>query len=125
MGYEATASFLAVERGEVDGACTTYETLGSDRARLARREQGGVPSPSSARTPLPELPQVPMGLRAHPRQTEDLKAVRLVAAAAGIRPALCCTTQPAARPASPPLRDAFAATMKDPAYLSGSEEGGA
>jgi tripartite-type tricarboxylate transporter receptor subunit TctC len=121
MGYEAAASFLAVERGEVDGACTTYETLEATEPswlvehKITFMAQFG-------RTPLPELPSVPMGLE-RIRDADDLAAVRLVLLQQEFgRPYVAPPGLPADRLQA--LRDAFAGTMKDPAYLQEAKKAG-
>jgi hypothetical protein len=121
MGYEAAASFLAVERGEVDGACTTYETLeATEPGWLAQKKI--VFMAQFGRTPLPELPGVPMGLE-RIRDPEDLKAVRLVLLQQEFgRPYVAPPGLPPDRLAA--LRQAFDTTMKDPAYLEEAKKAG-
>jgi tripartite-type tricarboxylate transporter receptor subunit TctC len=114
-GYPSTANvFLAMERGEVDGVC---ESLDSVKARqptwiptgtIAVLFQGGV-------KPNPELKGVPFVVDLA-QKPEDKQAIEFLYIGQGIgRPFI-------APPDLPPatlkmLRDAFDATMKDPAFI--------
>ena len=121
MGYEAAASFLAVERGEVDGACTTYETLEATEPDWIVQHKI-VFMAQFGRTPLPELPGVPMGLEKikHP---DDLAAVRLVLLQQEFgRPFVAPPSLPPERLAA--LRQGFDATMQDPAYRQEAQKAG-
>ena len=121
MGYEASASFLAVERGEVDGACTTYETLEATEPEWLAQHKV-VFMAQFGRTPLPELPDVPMGLE-RIRDPQDLAAVRLVLLQQEFgRPYVAPPGLPPDRLAA--LRQAFIDTMKDPAYLAEAKKAG-
>jgi tripartite-type tricarboxylate transporter receptor subunit TctC len=121
MGYEATASFLAVERGEVDGACTTYETLEATEPEwLAQHKITFLAQ--FGRQPLPELPDVPMGLE-RITDPDDLAAVRLVLLQQEFgRPYVAPPGLPPDRLAA--LRQGFAETMKDPDYIQESKKAG-
>ena len=121
MGYEASASFLAVERGEVDGACTTYETLEATEPEWLAQHKV-VFMAQFGRAPLPELPDVPMGLE-RIRDPQDLAAVRLVLLQQEFgRPYVAPPGLPPDRLAA--LRQAFIDTMKDPAYLAEAKKAG-
>ncbi len=113
-GYATTESMLAVERGEVDGICTTYETLTSSQQQwLADKKvtflaQFGF-------EPIPAIKDVPMGLT-FVKDSADLEAIRLIFLQQE-------TGRPIVAPPGVPkerltmLRKAFDATMKDPAFL--------
>lgn len=113
-GYGTTESMLAVERGEVDGICTTYETLmGTQQQWLADKKvtflaQFGF-------EPIPGIKDVPMGL-AFVKNPADLEAIRLIFLQQETgRPFVAPPGVPKDRLAI--LRNAFDATMKDPAFL--------
>lgn len=114
-GYATTESMLAVERGEVDGICTTFETL------MASQQQWLVDKKVTFLAqfgfePIPALKDVPMGLN-FVKDPTDLEAIRLI-----------FLQQETGRPiVAPPnvladrlqiLRKAFDDSMKDPAFLA-------
>jgi tripartite-type tricarboxylate transporter receptor subunit TctC len=107
--------FLAMERGEVEGICESYDSVKIRRPdwlaekRIVILFQGGA-------APHPELNDVPFVLDL-PRAGEHRQAIELLYAGQGIgRPFV-------APPELPPerlkmLRDAFNATMKDPEFIA-------
>jgi tripartite-type tricarboxylate transporter receptor subunit TctC len=114
-GYPSTAPvFLAMERGEVDGICESLDSVKARRpdwissGTITFLFQGGI-------KPNPELKGVPfvLDLAQTPR---DRQAIEFLYLGQGIgRPYV-------APPDLPPailktLRDAFDATMKDPAFI--------
>jgi tripartite-type tricarboxylate transporter receptor subunit TctC len=121
LGYETTASMLAVERGEVDGICTTYETLTAtqadwiDHKRIIFLAQFGA-------KPIAGLENVPNGLE-RVKNPDDLKAVHLILLQQEFgRPYVGPPEIPAERLMA--LRNAFDKTMKDPDFLSEAKKTG-
>ena len=121
QGYETTASMLAVERGEVDGICTTYETLAAtqsdwiDNHRIIFLAQFGA-------KPIAGLEKVPNGLD-RIKNPEDLKAFKLITLQEEFgRPYVAPPDLPADRREA--LRTAFDKTMKDPDFLDESKKTG-
>lgn len=120
-GYDTTGSMLALERREVDGICTTYETLASTQQdwlqhnRVTFIAQFGL-------APLPDLPGVPRGLE-RLKNPEDLAAIELVMAQQEFgRPYVAPPEVPADRLAA--LRSAFDSTMRAPAFLAEAGQAG-
>jgi tripartite-type tricarboxylate transporter receptor subunit TctC len=119
-GYQSTAKInLALESGEVQGtiaAWTTLKTLSSDWLKDGRIKVIA----QWALRPNPELPGVPNVLDAASTEGERA-ALRLVLARLDIgRPFFLPPNVPPDRAAA--LREAFDATMKDPAYLAEAEK---
>ena len=116
-GYPSSADvFLAMERGEVQGICESLDSvklrrpgLDSERHHLAVLFQGGT-------KPNPDLKDVPFVVDLA-QNDADKQAIEFLYAGQGIgRPFI-------APPGLPPdrlkmLRDAFAATMKDPDFIA-------
>lgn len=115
-GYPSSADvFLAMERGELQGICESLDSVKSRRpdwissGTVAVLFQGGA-------KPNPELQGVPFVVDLAQRP-EDKKAIEFLYIGQGIgRPFV-------APPGLPPdrlkmLRDAFDATMKDPAFIA-------
>ncbi len=113
-GYATTESMLAVERGEVDGICTTYETLTSSQQQWLTDKKVTFLAQFGFE-PIPAIKDVPMGL-AFVKDPADLEAIRLIFLQQE-------TGRPIVAPPGIPkerlsiLRSAFDATMKDPAFL--------
>ncbi len=119
-GYQSTANvFLAMERHEVDGICESLDSVKARRpdwipsGTVSVLFQGGI-------KPSPELKGVPFVVDlAH--DPKDKQAIEFLYIGQGIgRPFI-------APPDLPPatlkmLRDAFDATMKDPAYIDGMKK---
>jgi tripartite-type tricarboxylate transporter receptor subunit TctC len=110
---------LAMERGEVDGVCTSLTGVSDARPdwitgnKVAVLFQGGA-------APNPELKDVPF-VNDLARTPQDRQAIEFLYAGAGIgRPFM-------APPGLPPervkmLRDALSATMKDPDFLADAKK---
>lgn len=114
-GYATTESMLAVERGEVDGICTTYETLAASQQRWLNDKQVTFLAQFGFE-PIPALPDVPMGLN-FVKDPADLEAIRLIFLQQETgRPIVAPPGVPPDRLAI--LRKAFDETMKDPAFLA-------
>jgi tripartite-type tricarboxylate transporter receptor subunit TctC len=114
-GYPSTAPvFLAMERGEVDGICESLDSVKARRpdwissGTISILFQGGI-------KPNPELKGVPFVVDLA-QKPQDKQAIEFLYIGQGIgRPYV-------APPDLPPavlktLRDAFDATMKDPAFI--------
>jgi tripartite-type tricarboxylate transporter receptor subunit TctC len=120
-GFPASSDvFLAIERGEVEGICESLDSVKARRADwLSERKvsvllQGGT-------APHPELKGVPF-VPDLARNDDERKILEFVYAGQGVgRPFV-------APPGLPPerlqmLRDAFAATMKDPEFIADARRG--
>jgi tripartite-type tricarboxylate transporter receptor subunit TctC len=115
-GYPSTANvFLAMERGELDGVCESYDSVQARQptwipsGTVSVLFQGGV-------KPNPELKGVPFVVDLAQRP-EDKQAIEFLYIGQGIgRPFVA---PPGLAPATlKTLRDAFDATMKDPAFIA-------
>lgn len=111
----STDVFLAMERGEVDGICESLDSVNGKRPDwIATKKinvlfQGGV-------APSPELKDVPFIVDLV-RNPDDKQAIEFLYAGQGIgRPFVAPPDMPADRLKM--LRDAFAATMKDPEFVA-------
>jgi tripartite-type tricarboxylate transporter receptor subunit TctC len=115
MGYDTGGDYLAIEKGEVDGSCTTYDTLMATQQNWISEKkitfigQFGL-------APLPALAGVQMGLD-RVKDPADRAATELVLSQQETgRPYMVPPGVPVDRVKA--LRDAFAATMKDPEFLA-------
>jgi tripartite-type tricarboxylate transporter receptor subunit TctC len=120
-GYGTNDMLPAVEKGEVDGICTTYETLQTtepdwiQNRRITFLAQFGF-------KPIPDLKDVPMGL-ARIKDPDDLKAVRLILLQQEFgRPYVAPPAIPADRLIA--LRNAFDQTMKDKDFIANAAKTG-
>lgn len=115
-GYPgSTESFLALERGEVEGFFLFWSTEKSQYAqRLANGDIRNIVQFSIEKSPdLPNIPFAPDYIK----NAKDRQAFDLAVAPLGIgRPYFAPEGLPADRIKA--LRDAFMATMKDPAFLA-------
>jgi tripartite-type tricarboxylate transporter receptor subunit TctC len=118
-GYGTTESMLAVERGEVDGICSTYETLSASQPGWLKDKKVRFLAQFGFE-PIPAIKDVPMGLK-FVKDSADLDAIRLIFLQQE-------TGRPIVAPPNVPkdrlevLRRAFEATMKDPAFLADAEK---
>ena len=120
-GYETNGMIPAVERGEVDGMCTTYETLQATAANWLQDKKITFLAQFGLK-PIPDLKDVPMGLE-RIKNPDDLKAVKLVLFQQEFgRPYVAPPALPADRLKA--LRDGFNATMKDPVFLEDAKKTG-
>jgi tripartite-type tricarboxylate transporter receptor subunit TctC len=120
-GYETNGMIPAVERGEVDGMCTTYETLQATAANWLQDKKITFLAQFGLK-PIPELKDVPMGLE-RIRNPDDLRAVKLVLFQQEFgRPYVAPPAIPADRLKA--LRDGFDATMQDPVFLEDAKKTG-
>lgn len=119
-GYATTESMLAVERGEVDGICTTYETLAASQQQWLKDKKVTFLAQFGFE-PIPGIKDAPMGLN-FVKEPADLEAIRLIFLQQETgRPFVAPPNVPQERLAI--LRRAFDATMKDPAFLAEAEKG--
>jgi tripartite-type tricarboxylate transporter receptor subunit TctC len=114
-GYQSTANvFLAMERGEVDGICESLDSVEARRpdwissGTISVLFQGGI-------KPNPELKGVPFVVDLA-QTPQDKQAIEFLYIGQGIgRPYVAPPDLPPAVLAT--LRNAFDATMKDPAFI--------
>lgn len=122
-GYKGTADVrLAADAGELGGACWAWESI---RATWTKALQSGEVTPILQITPKkqPDLQHVPLALDL--AKTEDAKQI---IRAGGIVPS-AITRVYVIPPKTPKarvemLRNAFAATLKDPDFLVEAKKGG-
>ena len=118
-GYATGADYLAVERGEVDGSCTTYDTLLTSEIGWIK-DKKIVFLAQFGDQPAPELPDVPLGLD-RIKDKSDRGAMELILAQQETgRPYLTPPGVPADRVKA--LQAAFDATMKDPDFIAAAKE---
>jgi tripartite-type tricarboxylate transporter receptor subunit TctC len=112
-GYQGSHEIqLAMERGEVQGICLALDSL--SRGNLARAGQINVLLQAALR-PDPRLPDVPSVLDTVGAE-DDRRALELFFARAAMgRPFVAPPDLPVERLAA--LREAFAMTLRDPAFL--------
>jgi tripartite-type tricarboxylate transporter receptor subunit TctC len=119
-GFRASVDvFLAMERGEVEGICESYDSVVNRRPDWVKNKtinilfQGGT-------EPNPELKGIPFVLD-FAKTDEQKHAIRFMYAGQGIgRPFIAPPGLPPARLKM--LRDAFNATMKDPEFLADAKK---
>lgn len=119
MGYDSPGAYLAIERGEVDGSCTTFDTLSAtqidwiNNKRITFLAQFGL-------QPLAALKDVPMGLD-RIKKKDDREAAELILSQQE-------TGRPYMMPPGVPtdrvefIRAAFAKTMSDGDFLKDSDK---
>jgi hypothetical protein len=118
-GYATGADYLAVERGEVDGSCTTYDTLLASEIDWIK-EKKIIFLAQFGDQPAAELPDVPLGLD-RIKDKIDRAAMDLILAQQETgRPYLAPPGVPADRVQA--LQAAFEATMKDPDFIAATQE---
>jgi tripartite-type tricarboxylate transporter receptor subunit TctC len=116
-GYKGTAAIrLAVESGEVDGGCWSWESM---RVTWRRALQAGevVPVVQIAAKPFADLPDVPLAISlADSDEARQLIRIGVQNSSAFARPFALPPGTTRDRVAT--LRDAFMATLRDPAFLA-------
>jgi tripartite-type tricarboxylate transporter receptor subunit TctC len=118
-GYATPADYLAIERGEVDGSCTTYDTLLASKIDWLKQKKI-VFLAQFGLEPTPELPDVPMGLD-RVKNPDDRAAMQLILAQQETgRPYLAPPDVPADRVHA--LQAAFDATMRDPDFIATAQQ---
>jgi hypothetical protein len=119
LGYNATQIFLAMERGETDGACVTYDTLLATKSDLLRDNKLTILAQFGLR-PGPGLEQVPLALD-RIGDPEDRAAMELILSQQLTgRPYVAPPDVPAPRLQA--LRAAFDATMSDNEFRADAEK---
>jgi tripartite-type tricarboxylate transporter receptor subunit TctC len=113
-GYAGSAeAFIAVERGELEGGCMTWSSL--PPAWIAGKKITPIMRITSATAPDLD-PKVPSAFDLAPSD-RDRKIMRVLSASGEVgKPFVMHLSVPDDRVTI--LRDAFAATMKDPAFLA-------
>jgi tripartite-type tricarboxylate transporter receptor subunit TctC len=120
-GYKGTSAIrLAVESGEIDGACWSWESM-----RVTWREalKAGevVPVLQIVAKPFPDIPNVPLAISlASSEEARQLIRIGVHNASALARPFALPPGTPEDRVAT--LRRAFMDTLKDPAFLAEAEK---
>jgi hypothetical protein len=118
-GYDTPADYLAVERGEVDGSCTTYTTLLATRMNWIEEKKITFLAQFGLET-APGLEAVPIGLD-RIRNRDDRRAIDFILSqqeAGG--PYLAPPGVPADRLAA--LEAAFEATVTDAEFIEASKK---
>ena len=120
-GYRAnSAILLAMERGEVEGVIGSWSSVKSERPNWIRDKQVRV-LVQVARTRQPDLPDVPL-IMDYVKTDEDKAMWNVILSMAQVG-------RPVGAPPGIPaeltkiLRDAFSATIKDPAFIAEMERG--
>jgi tripartite-type tricarboxylate transporter receptor subunit TctC len=120
-GYRAnSAIFLAMERGEVEGVIGSWSSVKSERPNWTRDKQIRV-LVQVARTRQPDLPDVPL-IMDYVKTDEGRAMWNVILSMAQVG-------RPVGAPPGIPteltkiLRDAFSATIKDPAFIAEMERG--
>jgi tripartite-type tricarboxylate transporter receptor subunit TctC len=118
-GYTANEVYLAIERGEVDGACTTYDTLQATKIEWLRQKKVRFIA-QFGEQPAPDL-EVATMVRDRIKDREDQKAFALIMSQQEYgRPFAAPPGVPADRVRA--LRHAFNATMKDPDFRAEAQQ---
>lgn len=119
-GYPSSSDvFLAMERGEVDGICESYDSIHTKRPNWIKDKQVNILFQGGAEK-NPELPNVPF-IGDIFESKQDKQAIDFLYAGQGIgRPYIAPPNMDPAR--LKVLRDAFAATMKDPEFLADAKK---
>lgn len=118
-GYGPNEDYLAIERGEVEGACTTYDTLQATQFEWLRQKKVRFIA-QFGQTPEPGLEGATM-VRERIKDSEDQKAFALIMAQQEYgRPFAMPPGVPADRVQA--MRMAFDATMKDPSFRAEAQQ---
>jgi hypothetical protein len=116
LGFPSSSGvFLAMERGEVDGICIQANAVFENRPDWITDKKAVILFQGGA-APNPELKGVPF-VNDLARTPQDRQAIEFLYAGLGLgRPFIAPPGMPADRRKM--LRDAFSATMKDPAFIA-------
>ncbi len=118
-GYATPNDYLAIERGEVDGSCTTYDTLRATKMNWIEGKKIRFLAQFGF-GPTQGLEGVPMGLD-KVKNPEDRRAMELILSQQETgRPYVTPPDVPADRVQY--LREAFDATMKDPDFIDAARK---
>ena len=120
-GYPGTTEIqLAMERGEVDGTCGWFWSSILSRRAAWLNEKKIIPLVQLALEKHPSFPDVPLAIDMA-KTEDDRKALELILAPTKMgRPYIAPPGIPADLVTA--LRDAFATTMKDPAFLEDAKK---
>jgi tripartite-type tricarboxylate transporter receptor subunit TctC len=111
--------FLAMERGEVDGICESLDSVSGKRPAWIPEKKINILFQGGAE-PNPDLKDVPFVLD-FAKNEEQKQAISFLYAGQGIgRPFIAPPAMPADKVKM--LRDAFNATMKDPAFIADAKK---
>jgi tripartite-type tricarboxylate transporter receptor subunit TctC len=122
LGYSGSGAFnLAVQRGETDGALTTWNNVGNNYGEEVRNGSLRILF-YVALLPNPELPKIPLALDLAANDT-DRATIELMSSSSEMGQTFV------APPGVPPhlvevLRKAFDATVKNPEYLAAMRKAG-
>jgi tripartite-type tricarboxylate transporter receptor subunit TctC len=120
MGYDSGGAYLAIERGEVDGSCTTFDTLSATQIDWIKSKKITFLAQFGLQ-PLAALKDVPMGLD-RIKKPEDREAAELILSQQETgRPYLM--PPGVARDRVELVRAAFAKTMQDTEFLADCDKG--
>jgi tripartite-type tricarboxylate transporter receptor subunit TctC len=122
LGYSGSAAFnLAVQRGETDGALTTWGNVSNNHADQIRDKKIRVIF-HVALNRNPDLPNVPLALDMA-TNAEDRALIELMSSSAELGQSFIAPPEVPA-PIVATLRRAFDATMQDPDYIKLSQQAG-
>jgi tripartite-type tricarboxylate transporter receptor subunit TctC len=121
VGFKGTADIrLAAESGELAGACWSWDGIKSTWTRGIESGEVNIVLQALAR-PLPDLPKVPLAINyAKTEEARQLIRVGIHDAADIARPFVMPPNTPRERVQI--MRQAFLATLKDPAFLAEAEK---
>jgi tripartite-type tricarboxylate transporter receptor subunit TctC len=115
LGYSGSNAFnLAVQRGETDGALTTWNNVGNNYGEQVRDGSLRILF-HVALSPNSELPNVPLAL-GMTRNEDDRALIELMSSSSEMGQTFVAPPE-VPRPIIEALRRAFDATVKDPEYL--------
>lgn len=118
-GYATGADYLAVERGEVDGTCTTYDTLQATKHAWIENKDIRFLA-QFGETPLPGLEDVALAMNHIPNATDHAAMSLIMSQEETGRPYMAPPGVPADRLAA--LQTAFDQTMKDPGFIAAAKK---
>ncbi len=120
-GFPSSADvFLAIERGEVEGICESFDSVKARRSEWLADKKINVLL-QAGKAPHPELKGVPFVMDLA-KSDEHRQMLEFLYAGQGIgRPFVAPPDLPAERLAT--LRAAFSATMKDPEFIADARRG--
>jgi len=122
MGYSGSAAFnLAVQRGETDGALTTWGNVSNNHADQIRDKKIRVVFHVSL-SRNPDLPNVPLALDMA-TSDDDRALIEFMSSSAELGQSFIAPPDVPA-PIVAALRRAFDATMRDPDYIKLSQQAG-
>ncbi len=119
MGYSSSDELLAIERGEVDGTCLSYDTLVAEQPDMVAKHVFNWLIVLNDQ-PVAELPNTPPVTQfAHSDEDREMLELLIARNLMG-RPYVVAPEVPAERVAA--LRQSFMETMQDPDYLADAKK---